>query len=315
MWLRVVPQSCRRAHSASTHARSWYFQCVLRGLLQLSVVLLGVVISTAPTNAGAQQRRAGRTAQIDTARAGRARHARRTRQRVARVPEAEQIAKLLLDEARVANASRELYAEPQTPELAQNAALVFERARQYGRAARVLERYLEESPDALDRDAVEARIAYLRELDARRRITRVRQDVVRASLVSTEETTRPSATRIAGLALLGGGAASAVAAYVTGLMAEASFSGADSACATGTCPAALDDDMSLGSNLTIASRVLAGVAIASASVGLVLVVVGGNAAPTERRSAATAARPPPVRAQVEVVPGPIPTGIGARLRF
>jgi len=287
-------------------------------MLQLAVVLASVVTSTAPTTGEAQQRRGIRAAQAQAPRARESvrRHARRARQPAAAAVRAEDIAKLLLDEARVADASRALYAEPASPELAQNSALGFERARQYGRAARVLERYLEESPDALDRTSVEARIAYLRELEARRRVTRVRREVVRPSIVEPEPPTgSPSATRIAGLALLGGGAVSALAAYVTGLMGEASFSGLDSACAAGTCPPELTDEMSLGSNLTIASRVLAGLAIASTSVGVVLVVVGGDAAPAERRSVAARARPAPVRAQVEVVPGPIPTGIGARLRF
>lgn len=282
--------------------------------MQLSVVLVGVALLAMPVTAGAQQQRAARSARSSHARTPRARIARHT-PAVAVAPDASQIAKLLLDQARVAGASSELYAEPAQTELAQNAALAYERARQYRRAARVLERYLEESPDALDRVTVEARIAYLHELDARRHVARVRQSAMRASLANDEVATRPSRTRIAGFALIGGSAVVAIASYVTGLMAADEFSGLDSACATGTCPANLTDDMSRGSHLTTASQVLAGLAVASAGVGIVLVVVGGNVAATERNPATARASRTPVRAQVEVVPGPIPTGIGARLRF
>jgi hypothetical protein len=225
----------------------------------------------------------------------------------------------------------------QRPEMLLNIANAAERALLFQRAIDALEEYLRRVPAAEDRETVERRIerdrVTARELEARTASagqgtrdaeprTADGSGPASAGSGSAERTTdapdggdvaperRPDsgvghggAARTAGWITLGGAAALAVGAAVTGIVSHGTYGDLEAACPGGVCPPDRQGDIDDGRAMAVTSTVLTGLAVVAAGVGLALVIVGGGGDDADRASAA----------RVEVTPGL--AGATVRVRF
>ncbi len=197
---------------------------------------------------------------------------------------------LRYDEA--AREFREAYRLSRRAHLLKNVATSLQHARRWAESADVYAEYLTAAPDAEDREAVEARIARLRELaegEARGEQTHD-EDVPEAAPLESQDGTSRAAPAgggmggvpVAPVVLLATGGAFGIAALVTGLLAHDVYNDLDGACTFGACDSSRAGDRDRGQTLAIASTVLTGAAIVVGVIGVVIrLVSGGDDEPTE----------------------------------
>jgi tetratricopeptide (TPR) repeat protein len=193
----------------------------------------------------------------------------------------------------------------QRPEMLINIANAAERALKFDVAIEHLQLFLERSPNAPDREAIERRIA-------RDQSTLARANAPVSSLTTPAgSNVAPAAdppsgggAPVAAIVTLGAAGALAIGAVITGLVAHGTYSDLESACPGGVCPPDRQSDLDSGETMALVSTVLTGLAVVAGGVGLVLLFVGGSddEAPADR-------------ARLELAPGPTPLGATARVRF
>jgi len=186
---------------------------------------------------------------------------------------------------------RRAYALSPRPELLYNAYLAFRDGGDLEQAASALRELLElDLTEAVDSRILRARLESLeRELEERRALE-ARVAAQEAALAERETEPEPEAEASApettpavtepaggtwapGWAILGGGAALAVAGAITGGVALSLYGSVSDRCTDGVCPADTEGDRSTGQALTITTDVLLPVGVAAAALGLILALV------------------------------------------
>jgi hypothetical protein len=180
----------------------------------------------------------------------------------------------------------ESYAMSGRPLLLFNMANAYERLARYASAADALRRYLPHAAPA-ETDMIQTRIAMLERRAAEQQAPPPTTDPVVTPVV-TDESGGLTGTQVAGVVLLGSGAALAIGGVVAALLTLDPRSQLDELCVEGTCPRAAEDPASQNTTLSILADIgmFGGAALAIG--GLVLVLVGG----------ASEAEAPPVTATV-----------------
>lgn len=183
----------------------------------------------------------------------------------------------------------ESYALSGRPLLLFNMANAYERLARYASAADALRRYLPNAAPA-ETEMIQTRITMLERRAAEQQApTPTPTPDPAVPPVTATDGGGLTGTQVAGVVLLGSGAALLVGGVVVGLLTLDPRSQLDELCVEGTCPRAAEDPASQNSTLSLLADIgmFGGVALAIG--GLVLVLVGG---------ADQAEAPPPVTATV-----------------
>lgn len=175
-----------------------------------------------------------------------------------------------------------------------NAASAYERALDHAHAAEVLQRYLDEQPDATDRGTVEGRLAEARRLAAE-------EAAAHAEPAGTE--TRPEAPADGGLGTLGIvgisvgaiGVAAGVAAIATGVVALDTHASLERRCGPGgtSCPPGFESDVELGSAMATANTVLLPISLVALATGTTLLVIDLTDGPASSEAPSASLGPGP----------------------
>ncbi len=194
----------------------------------------------------------------------------------------------------------------QRPEMLINIANAAERALKFDIAIEHLQLFLERTPDAPNREAIERRIARDQSTLARANapVSSLTTPATRvAAPPSVEHSSRSGP--VAAIVTLSAAGALAIGALVTGLVAHSTYSDLEGACPGGICPPDRQSDLDSGTTMALVSTVLSGLAVVAGGVGLVLLILSGSG---DDYAPATSAR-------LELAPGPAPLGATARVRF
>ena len=174
------------------------------------------------------------------------------------------------------------------PELLYNAYLAWRDAGEQRESARVLRTLLAlpELTDALPRERLQARLDALEVSLAERAEleSRLQQAEERASRPNPETT---QTSWLPGWALLGGGAAIAIAGSITGGAALSLYDSVSARCSNNLCPPETESDRETGQGLTIATDVLLPLGVALAATGLVLALVLSSESTTSVQAVCT----------------------------
>jgi len=158
------------------------------------------------------------------------------------------------------------------PQLLFNVASAFDRLGRKREGAEWYGRYLEEAPDAPNRNFAERRIEILeREADEDERAAAEAAAAAAAAAAAQEER-----SLVGPIALLAGGGAAAVTALATGLVANKIYADLESQCPEGFCDDSLRDDADRMDRLAIVTDVLLVVAVGALTGGVLWWVLGGG---------------------------------------
>ncbi len=188
----------------------------------------------------------------------------------------------------------EAYRISKKPALLYNVARCFEALEQYADAVKMLERYLEEDPQTTDRQAVETRIANLKEREAAQKkaaaeaAEAARPPAATTAPATTAPATTPRRKRLYTWIVGGVGVAALAAALGTGIASQLDYSDLSSKCTGNACDpttvANAQTKINTGKKLAIATDVLWPVGVAAVAAGAVLFFVEGRHHKSEHAS-------------------------------
>jgi tetratricopeptide (TPR) repeat protein len=190
------------------------------------------------------------------------------------------------EQARYSDAAREFleaYRLSDRSHLLKNVATALEQAGEHAEAVGALEAYLAREPDAADRRTIEERIAQLRGRAESGPPAETPDDTTEVRPATSDD---EGMSVVPGLAVLGGSAAVAVVALVTGLVAHSAYSDLEDMCPGDACPAESQSDIDSGETMAVVSTVLTGVALAGGIVGGVLLILSATGSDAEEAPAA-----------------------------
>jgi len=183
-----------------------------------------------------------------------------------------------------------------------NAASAYERALDHAHAAGVLQRYLDEQPDATDRATVEGRLAEAQRLAAEEAAARVEP-------IETHDAP-PAATDdglgtlgIVGISVGAVGVLAGIGAIITGVLALDTHAGLEARCGTGgtMCPPGYQSDVDFGSTMALTSTVLLPISLVALAAGTTLLIIDLTDGPSGE--------------SVAFLPGPGDVGLSTRITF
>lgn len=188
-------------------------------------------------------------------------------------------------------------------------------AESWDEAIAAFELYLEQAPDADDREEIESRIERLSELaasgaqedpelatgDADRDLEAEELEGEEVSEDPDEGSSFPTATVVT----LGAGVALGVGALITGIMSNGIYQDLESTCPMSSCLPAQEADKDRGQTLALTSTVLMGAAGAAAVVAVILFFTVDS----------SDEEAPPETASVSLAPGPGEVGASMRVAF
>jgi hypothetical protein len=196
------------------------------------------------------------------------------------------------------------------PQLLHNLYLCHERLGNLGEATQYLERYLAETEDVPNREALESRLERLRERAAGEGIEEGEEDVVDQDdpAAGAEPRTGSSGLRTAGWAALGVGAAGLVTFGVAAAMAASEDGRLADVCGRDAGRTCTDDEVAGLRRRTLTADVGLGVGVAGAVAGLVFLLLSRKGAGAERKGAEPAV-------VVRPLLGPTMAGAFGEVRF
>jgi tetratricopeptide (TPR) repeat protein len=184
-----------------------------------------------------------------------------------------------------------------------NAASSYERALDHAHAAEVLQRYLDEQPEATDRATVEGRLAEAQRLAA--------EETARAEALETHDETPPVAATDDGIGTLGivgisvgaVGVLAGIGAIITGVIALDTHASLEARCGAGgtMCPPGYEADVDTGSSMALANSVLLPVSLVALAAGTTLLIIDLTDGPSGE--------------SVAFLPGPGDVGLSTRITF
>ena len=192
------------------------------------------------------------------------------------------------EQASYADALREFneaYRISKRPALLYNIARCDEALEQYGEAVKMLEAYLAQDPQTTDREAVETRIANLKEREAARQKAQQQAEAAKPPPTGPQAPapppTAPSHRKRLYTWIVGGvGVAALAAALGTGVASQLDYNDLSSKCTGNTCdPATVANAQSKinsGKKLAVATDVLWPIGAAAVAAGVVLFFVEGR---------------------------------------
>lgn len=187
-----------------------------------------------------------------------------------------------------------------------NAASAYERANDHAHAVEVLQRYLDEQPEATDRATVEGRLAEAQRLAA--------EEAARAEALRTPppEDAPPTPADeglgtlgIVGISVGAVGVLAGIAAIATGIVALDTHAGLEARCGAGgtMCPPGYESDVELGSTMAVTNSVLLPISLVALAAGTTLLIIDLTDGPSSEAPAAV------------LLPGPGDVGLAARITF
>jgi tetratricopeptide (TPR) repeat protein len=198
---------------------------------------------------------------------------------------------------------KEAYRLSNKPALLYNVARCYEGLEQFGDAVAMLERYLKEEPETPDREAVETRIAHLKEREAA--ATRVQRKPSEPTEPSRPPPVPPSATTSTPTAatvttgtpprkrkwtwIVGGvGVGLLAAALGTGVASQLTYNDLNNKCSGGHCDPTVVADaqhrIDRGKQLALATDVLWPIGAAAVATSIVLFIVEGRRPVAEKQA-------------------------------
>jgi len=200
------------------------------------------------------------------------------------------------EQASYADALREFneaYRISKRPALLYNIARCDEALEHYGDAVKMLQAYLEQDPQTNDREAVETRIANLKEREAAQQKAQQQAEAAKPPPTATQAQapppTAPSHRKRLYTWIVGGvGVAALAAALGTGVASQLDYNDLSSKCTGNACdPATVANAQSKinsGKRLALATDVLWPIGAAAVAAGGVLFFVAGRHGPKEHAS-------------------------------
>jgi tetratricopeptide (TPR) repeat protein len=178
----------------------------------------------------------------------------------------------------------EAYRISKKPALLYNLARCHEALDHYADAVAMLERYLQEDPDASDRDAIQSRIEHLKERQRAAEQARAAAAKTPAPTVAPSAPPPPAPVRrqrkwtwIVG----GVGVAALAGALGTGIASQLDYNSLGSSCTANQCDPSKAADLDRGKQLALATDILWPVGAAAVATAVVLFVVEGRHAPAK----------------------------------
>ncbi len=174
----------------------------------------------------------------------------------------------------------EAYRISKRPALLYNIARCHEALEQYADAVKMLEAYLDQDPTTSDREAVQTRIANLKEREAaQEKAQKAAAEAAKPPPTPAPQpppTPAPHRKRLATWIVGGVGVAALAAALGTGVASQVDYNDLSSKCTGGSCDPSLQSKINTGKKLAVATDVLWPVGAACVAAGVVLFFVEGR---------------------------------------